>query len=38
MAMENFNADTNMEDKSKYGPNAHKKIFGLPKDTPNEEL
>ena len=37
-AMENFNANTSMEDKSKYGPNAHKKIFGLPKDTPNEEL
>ena len=37
-AVANFNEDTNMEDKSKYGPNAHKKIFGIPKDTPNEEL
>ena len=30
-AVESFNAGTNMEDKGKYGPRAHEKIFGLPK-------
>ena len=30
-AMESFNANTNMVDKSKYGPRAHEKIFNLPK-------
>ena len=30
-AVASFNADTNMEDKSKYGPRAHEKIFNLPK-------
>lgn len=30
-AVESFNANTNMEDKSKYGPRAHEKIFGLEK-------
>ncbi len=37
-AMENFNADTNMEDKSKYGPKAHRKIFNIDKSVPDEEL
>lgn len=30
-AVASFNANTNMEDKSKYGPRAHEKIFGLEK-------
>lgn len=30
-AVESFNANTNMVDKSKYGPRAHEKIFNLPK-------
>ena len=30
-AVESFNANTNMEDKGKYGPRAHEKIFSLPK-------
>jgi len=37
-AMENFNANTNMEDKSKYGPKAHRKIFNIDKSVPDEEL
>ena len=34
----NFNANTNMEDKTKYGPKAHRKIFGISNDVPDEEL
>ena len=30
-AVASFNADTNMADKSAYGPRAHEKIFNLPK-------
>jgi len=27
-----------MEDKSKYGPKAHRKIFNIDKSVPDEEL
>jgi len=37
-AMENFNANTNMEDKSKYGPKAHRRIFNIDKGVPDEDL
>ena len=37
-AVKNFNANTNMEDKSKYGPKAHRRIFNIDKSVPDEDL
>ena len=37
-AVANFNANTNMEDKTKYGPRAHEKILTFRKGRSNETL